>query len=233
MNLLHALAQTPLKWTLEKSTKPSKVDPSRSSPSIRLKVVPKPGVKTLEHQFLLGHSDMSIEHMLVVLLKRELPHLPVLCEWLDSKGNVPVKLAIDPKAFDYIGEPMHTALRKLADSDASVITWNSLHHMHGDDRAALWTGVAELVKSAFAARPTLTRRQLAQALRLRVLEVLEQRRFAELTDDKGREVKRLASEDYALRMMHTGCKLTDLDEWMWGWLGYIVEDVEEEETAEA
>lgn len=232
MNLLQALAPTPLTWTLEKSSKPYESNPKHTIQTLLLTVVPEPGATPLTRHFR-ADTGLSLEHMMSNLLKEQMPENEVLRQWLDSKGNVPVRLSVGEEVYEYIGEPMHTALRKLADSKASVITWNSLHHMHSDDRVALWTAAADVVKTAFAGKRPPTRRNLAKALQERVLAVLEERAYTPLKDEDGREVQRLPLEAYALRMMRTGCEMTDIDEWMWGWLGYLVEDVPAEQAAAA
>ena len=232
MNLLQALAKTPLTWTLEKSSTPYEANPKHTVQTVLVTVVPEPGAAPLTRHFRV-ETGLSTEQLVVTLLKEKLPTHPVLREWLNSKGNVPVRLTIDEAAFEYIGEPMHTALRKLADSKASVITWNALHHMHSNDRAALWTAAADVVKSAFLHKRPPTRRSLAKALQERVIEVLDDQAGKTLKDDDGREFKRKDSETFALRMMHTGCEMTDIEEWMWGWLGYVIEDVPAEEPATA
>lgn len=228
MNLLQELAKTELTWTMQKSTQPYAPNPKHTVQTILVTVVPEPGAEPLTRHYR-ADTKLSAEHMVSGLLKEKLPAHPVLREWLDSKGNVPVKLVLSEEDLKYIGSPMHTALRKLADSKQSVITWNSLHHMHPDDRVALWEAAADVVKTAFSGKNLPTRRNLAKALQERVLQVLDERRYVrELTDDEGRLVQRKDSETYALHMMHAGCELTEMDEWMWGWLGYVVEDADEE-----
>lgn len=230
MNLLQALATTPLTWTLEKSSRPYVPNPKHTIQTILVTVVPEPGAQPLTRHYR-ADTNLSTEHLISTLMKEQLPAHPVLREWLDSKGNVPVRLSVDEEVYQYIGEPMHTALRKLADSKASVITWNSLHHMASEDRVALWTAAADVVKTTLAGKKPPTRRQLATALKDRVLTVLDAQRYVTLCDDRGREVKRSREEEYALLMMHTGCEMTEMEEWMWSWLGYLVEDIETETEA--
>lgn len=228
MNLLHELSRAGATWSLQNDVQPvfpDAPDDTRRAHTLLLTVRLTAEAAPLQQHFNV-HTELTVEQMVAALLKKQARDHALLRAWLDSKGNVPVALDIPPEAFEYIGEPMHTALRKLADSKASVVTWNSLHHMHSDDRVALWVAAGEVVKKAFVDGKVPSRRNLAAALKERLLAVLDERRFAQLQDDAGRAVKRLPAEDYALLMMQTGCELTDIDEWMWGWLGYVVKDAE-------
>lgn len=231
MNLLQALAKTPLTWTLEKSSKPYEPNPQHTVDTMLLKVVPEPGATLIEKHFRVS-SNISVEHMMALLMKESLKDNDVLSDWLDSHGNVPVKLIISEENLQYIGEPMHTGLRKLADSKESIITWNALHHLHPDDRVAVWVAAAELVKSAFSREKPPTRRNLAKSLKEKVIATLESQM------DKAREKARTRktrtdAELFALLMLTMGCHLTSMEEWMWGWLGYVVEDLPMETEQEA
>jgi hypothetical protein len=238
MELLSALAKTDLTWTLEKSSRPYEPNPKHTEHTAKLTVIAAPGAEPVEMHFRCqqGYKPLSLEHMMAQLMKKHLKDHPVLREWLDSKGNVPVKLNLTDEDLQYIGQPMHTGLRKLADSKQSVITWNALHHMHSDDRVALWVAAADVVRKAFADGKTPTRRNLATALKERIIVVLEEQRYKEVTDERtNRPGKRSSQEEFAYRMFQAGVELTEMEEWMWGWLGYVVEDVttEAQEPAEA
>ena len=229
MHLFQALTDAAFTWSLENATRPLTSNPNRTQPTLLLKVVATPGAQALEMHFPI-HTEQSLEQMVVSLMKKHLPTHPLLRQWLDSRGNVAVQCLLKTdEDFDCIGVPMHTGLRKLADSKQSVITWNALHHLHSDDRVALWTAAAAVVREAFATGKTPKRRALAEALKNRIIEVSRGRRFATVNDDEGAEVKRKPLEDFALLMFNVGCEMTDMDEWMWGWLGYVLED----RTAEA
>ena len=212
MDLTLALAKTPLRWTLQAA---EEVVPGRSArPSMLLTVRPRRGVKALSRHFR-PDCGLSVEHMLAVLMKTQLPDNPVLRAWLLSRGNVPVELQLE--SLDDLAPAMHTGLRKLADSKQSIITWNALHHLHAQDRGAFWDAARQVVEAAFAARRPPTRRTLAQAL---------QQRLVELDYESGE--RRSPEEEFARRALHAGCALTGIDEWMWGWLGYVVKDREVE-----
>jgi hypothetical protein len=230
MNLLKALAETPLTWQLEKSSRPREPGSTSTLPTLLLTVVAQPGAAPLSKHFPV-YTDLSVEQMMAVLLKAQLRDNPVLVEWLASKGNEPVRLALSDDALDGIGEPMHTALRKLADSTASVLTWNALHHVHTDDRVAVWAAAASVVRDAFANNGRPTRRNLAASLKDHLITVLKSRPFEPVRDATGKAETRTPAQDFALRTLWAGCELTDMDEWMWGWLGYVVEDMPEEALA--
>ena len=223
MHLLQALAQTPLRWTVE----PVEIALTRGHSSIkaRMTVTLAPGEAPQTQDFPI-YSSLTPEGMMALVLKKIDPKNPVLLQWLETKGNSPV--ALEPDILDNVSECMHTALRKLADSKVSRITWHSLHHMHHADRVALWDGVRQVLTDAFAPGTPVTRRALAKALRDKVIAVTDECRFkTEVPDSEGEMVKRKKLEEYSLLMMYTGCELTDLEEWMWSWLGYVVTDVEQ------
>jgi hypothetical protein len=226
MNLLQALAATPLHWSLQ-STLIASDNPRRADtlvPGLALTVIPEPGAAPLVRHFHLG-TPLDVTGMLVRLMTEQMPAHPVLRAWLDSQGNVPVQL--EAYAMANVSECMHTALRKLADSPQSGITWNALHHLHAADWEALWQAVRAVLTGAFEGRsdgaPPVLRRQLAMALKEAVLATLDARRVPERPgqDDS---VRRSKLEQVSLTMLHLGCQLTELDEWMWGWLGYVLKD---------
>lgn len=222
MNLIQALADTPLRWTLE----PVETLSPRNNliPMLRMTVTPEPGAAPLVRDFRISDARTP-ESMMVLLLKEHMPKDAMLRKWLDSKGNVPVVLEQD--VIENVSECMHTALRKLADSKQSCITWNALHHMHYSDRTALWNAVRQVLTDAYAPGTPVTRRQLGTLLRDKVIAITDELRFKdEVPDDDGELVKRKKLEAFSLLMLHLGCEMTELEEWMWGWLGYVVKDAE-------
>lgn len=225
MNLIQALARTPLRWTLECAETAS----TRNSVVMRMTVIAEPGATPVTRDFALN-NDLQPEGMMSLLLKQYLPKHPVLREWLDSRGNVPVEL--ESEILDSVSECMHTALRKLADSKQSSIAWNALHHLHPSDWAALWDGVRQVLTDAYAPWKPVTRHALATALRDKVIAVTDERRFqTRVPDDEGELVERKKLQSFSLLMLHLGCELTEMNEWMWAWLGYVVKDVEASSVA--
>ncbi len=233
MNILQALASTPLTWTLTSSSRPYAPNPKHTEQTQLLTVIPVPGAAPLERHFRVD-SELSLGDMMVLLMKKHLPEHPVLRQWQDTKGQVPVRsLLTDEDSLEGIGEPIHTALRKLSQSKASVITWNALHHMHSDDRVAVWTAAADVMRAAFAQGQQPLRQDLAMQLRDKLVSVAEQRRYGKPRDQDDREEERSEVETFALLMFVTGCEMTDLDEWTWDWLGWLVEDIADEQTLAA
>jgi tRNA A37 threonylcarbamoyladenosine synthetase subunit TsaC/SUA5/YrdC len=229
MSLIRELAPYPLTWTLEKSSRPSPSNPERTQNTALLRVKETPDAQPLEMHFPAVYEMPPLEHMLAQLMKKQLPKHPALLAWLDSKGNVPVQLAMQTEDLEYIGEPVHTALRKLAHTQSSAITYTSLHRIASEDRIAIWGAVAKVVREAFDKQSPPLRRALAKAVRDEVLRVLKNRNHSVYEDDQGRivEYTRTDEQAFALNMLHAGCELTDMAEWMWGWLGYVVKDVED------
>lgn len=228
MHLIQSLARTPLRWTLEcvEVLSPR----NRAIPVMRMTVTPEPGAASLSRDFQVS-GELTPQSMMSLLLKEHLPHNPVLREYLESKGNVPVEM--EPGAMENISELMHTALRKLADSKQSNITWNALQHLHASDWTALWSAVREVLTDAFATGSPVLRRRLATALRDKVVAVTDELRHQEVPDEDGDMAKRKKLADFSLLMLNVGCELTELEEWMWGWLGYVVKDIEAPSAAAA
>ncbi len=222
MNLLRNLQSAGISWALCPSSKKMSPSSKRESPTLKLEVAGEG--RTLERHFHV-ETPLKTEQMLAVLLKEEWPDLPALREWLDSKGNVPVEL--EPSAMESIAECMHTALRKLADSKQSVITWNALHQMHYADRVAMWDALRKYLNEQFAGGSSPTRRKLAQGLKEVVISSLDEQLYVDPCNERGRTEKREPHERFALLAMSAACELTDIEEWMWGWLGYVVKDKEE------
>jgi hypothetical protein len=220
MNLIHALAPSPLSWTLEVA---ETLSPRNNKMSVmRMTVTPAPDVPPIARDFPLS-STLTPEAMLALLMKEHLPHDPMLRQWLDSKGNVSV--ALEAGILDSVSEAMHTALRKLAGSKQSSITWNALQHLHPSDWTALWDAVRQVLTEAYAPGKPVSRRQLAILLRDKVIATTDARRaMREVPDEDGEMGARKKLQGFSLTMLHLGCELTELDEWMWGWLGYVVKD---------
>jgi hypothetical protein len=226
MNLVYELARTAFSWSLANSQESYEVahkpGTMRTRATMLMTVIAEPGAVPVQHHFSVN-SPLSIEHMLAHIMKAHFKEHPVLKAWLDSKGNVPVEL--EPHALECVGEAMHTGLRKLADSKQSIITWNALHKLHPHDRVAIWETAAKVLREAFAEGKPPTRRQLAKTLQAEIQKVTDELRWDKPRDEEGVEVERKPLQDFGLQMMYAGCALTDFDEWMWGWLGYVVKDV--------
>lgn len=170
--------------------------------------------------------DYSLEQMLSSVLRRHFVRSRSYVRWLESHGNVPVELV--GGVLENIPEAVHTALRKLADSKQSVLTWNAIHKLHPFDRSHLWAAIESVLRTTMGSGVTVTRRILAQLLRDRVKEALEtSRRFDPRNSICGNSRalrSRDESETFALLVMQAGVDLTGVEEWMYGWLGYVVNE---------
>lgn len=218
MHFISALSAAGVTWTLEPSDMPHEVFPDRRLPSLKVSVVTEPGATPIFKHFRATTQE-PLESLVALTMKEHCPTHPVLQKWSASRGDVPVKLSVPVAEMAYIGEPVHTGLRKLADSASSVITWNALHLMAADDRVALWQRVGFLLQEAFSKDAAPSRRNVAERLRRGVTQFLKDRRYASLTP------ARTPEQSFALLMMTAGCEVTDFEEWMWAWLGYVVEDL--------
>lgn len=223
MSLAQSLHEAGVRWTLSCDEAPGD-GAARRRTSLLLQLTLSPGAAPVERRFPL-YNALPLDHMLSLGMRQRAADHPAYGAWLESRGNVPVRLLLKRKDLVGVGEPMHVGLRKAADSKQSIITWNALHHMHSDDRVALWSAVADLLKKSFANRQRPLRRQLAAALRDCVEAVCRaQYNKQHVSDRRGIERERSPHERFALVTFQAACALTDIDEWMWGWLAYVVED---------
>jgi len=224
MNLTRVLANTPLQWSLTVAHVPYK-DTDKTVPRQVLTVVREPGTEPITMQFL-PEARFTPDVMLAAFLAEHDRQNPALQQWRDSRGETPVE--IEPYALEDLSCAMHTGLRKLADSKQSVITWNAFHHIHSEDRSAAWSAARETLVERFAEGRPITRRALAMSVRDAITGALDAQTVKEVGDRDSRATRdgRTEAQSFALRMLVAGCELTELDEWMWGWLGYVVKDAE-------
>jgi hypothetical protein len=226
MNLLYHIDFTKFRVHLEGEETAAGTAVARSR--FRLTTQDGPSSPILESWFRTG---TPLEEMLRLAFKKHYPNHPLYLEWLERAGYAQVRFIENLKDYE-IGEIVHTALRKCADSKESVITWNAIHHMATDDVAALWAAIRAYL-DRFASAPSMERRELAEGLKKVVIECLEDRAALSLRSAGERRIERLPAEAFALRMLTVGCEMTSIEEWMYGWLGFIVEEIEEDEESEA
>lgn len=193
--------------------------------------VPAEGGPVTYEEPMQLHWDCALDAALARLMRKHLKSSPIYRAWLDGHGNVPVKLV--DGILECVPEAVHTALRKLADGPSSVLTWNAIHHLHEYDRGQLWKCIEDLLKATYEAAATQGKQVQRRALAIRLSEVvkatLEKCRYADrqaMLDEEGKPLReRSPAEKFALLTMTSGVDLTDMSEWMYGWLGYVVEDV--------
>jgi len=184
-----------------------------------------PDGRVLEHRQSF-HSELTLSQQMAVLLAKRAKDHPMLAQWYYSHGNYQVRLA--DGVLDNLGEAVHTALRKLADGKVSVITWRAIHALAPDDRGALWQAIRAYLEAAFNTSATRNRRTLATGLQEHLVKFLDNRGHEPLMVERpaGCEPRdrtnRTDAEKFALVALSAGASLTEIDEWMYGWLGYVV-----------
>lgn len=231
MNLIDELLQRGAQWSISAKTRTQKEGVLALSRYLEVSIQLSAASQDVVLSEFNIHTTLSVEQMLAATLKKHAPQHPALLLWFKSKGNVPVKLQLTKKQLDEeLGYAMHVGLRKLADSHCSVITWNALHHLHSDDRVALWDALRKTlekqIKLQREAHKPVTRRILAEVIKNEAIKVLEN-----LPGEWYKNgATRSRSEKFARSMMLGGCQITEMDEWMYGWLGYVLEDVEEDDA---
>ncbi|MCC5611028.1 hypothetical protein LC612_30830 [Nostoc sp. CHAB 5834] len=219
MNLLRELMTAGHELTTSFVEVPSKRYPDRLHMAMELRLKLAPEGTELVHHALLG-NQYSLQEMVVQLLTKEAPDHPILKAWWESKGRVPVRLVKD--ALENLGYAMTVAQRKALQGPTSCITFNSLPLMHHLDRQALWDACRQSVEDSFKSpQPFLL--DVANALQEAATGCLELRILACSNVDRSSE------QTYALQMMSLGTSMMDIQDWMYGWLAYTVEDVPQEE----
>lgn len=182
-----------------------------------------PNKKALTEDVRAFHYDL--EAMMAFLLRKQSPDNPVYRQWLsERKGQHPVRLVRG--ALQSLGECVHTALRKLADSTSSSLTWNALHRMSEEDCAAIYQAIRVTLRTQFKDKGRLPLRcDLAQSLKQSVKDAVSERTLdlARQNNERGLPRTRTPEQAYALRMFDIGVDATDASEWMYSWLGYVVE----------
>lgn len=234
MNLPFALSCAGWRFTLRSETRPLASRPEVTEHITVISAV-APGQSAPVELVRRTNGPTCLQDMLAALMEKNFASDPTFAAWRKSQGRVPVRLLLNEEGLAWVGEPMHTGLRKCADSPQSVITWNALHRVHADDRIALWGSVAQFLREKFADGRAPQRRALAQALADKVARVLDDRRHAACEMPAGApkpgegrldpQTGRTPEQEFSLSMLRQGVALTDIEEWMWAWLGFVVEDL--------
>jgi hypothetical protein len=218
MNLVSDLARMGCVWYLE-TTELQVGDGRKQSQVLRLILRPGQHGASVARLFA-SDCDLSIDEMLVATLKEHLPSHPALQAWYATKGHVPVEL--ESGALEALDGCILASLQSQVNSRQSVITWNALHLLHPDDRHAVYREIALVLRVAFSSGKAPTRFAVATVLRDALVALLQKRRR-----EAGRNlapIERDTTQEFALRMLSAGCELTGIEEWMHGWLAYIVRD---------
>ena len=134
------------------------------------------------------------------------------------QGQAPVQLAIGAK--DCFGELLHTGLRKLTNSPESGIAWNAIHCLSDEDREAMFDAVQAAVNDLFKLERQPLRRQFADRVKETADKICNELYVAHQRN----KLERTKSEVMAIKMLRIAVKATPLSDWMWAWLGYILED---------
>jgi hypothetical protein len=218
MNLVSELARMGCAWYLETTEIP--VGDGRKQSQV-LRLVLRQGKQGSPVARLFGSdSELTIDEMLVATLKEHFPAHPALQAWYAARGHVPVEL--ESGALEALDGCIRASLQSQVNSRQSVITWNSLHLLHADDMHAVYREVALVLRVAFSNERAPTRIAVATVMRDALVALLQRRRRE--AGKKVALIQRDTTQEFALRMLSAGCELTSIEEWMYGWLAYIVRD---------
>jgi hypothetical protein len=224
MNLVGELARTGAVWCLEPVDYTVHQGRRRPARVMQLRFRAGPHIHVPITKIFASDSDLSIETMLVATLREHVPSHPVLHAWYSAKGYIAVEL--EPHARDTVDGCVRAALRSQVDSKQSVLTWNALHLLHPEDASAVWDEIGLVLQAAFADGKKPLRRALAKQVSEAIVTLLQKRRRMGTPDTTTAGVLRDELQEYALLNLLAGCELTSIEEWMWGWLGFLVKDTE-------
>jgi hypothetical protein len=204
----------------------AKVREHSNSPSTAFSVkVCFPEGDPVEKSFTASRSEnQDILNLLVAVLRKESRCAALMKRWFESRGHAPVRLV--EGILENIPTAVHTALRKCTDSRHSSILWNGIHVMHRADARAFWEVIASAIKKVFAdcsEGVTPTRWVVGMALKAAVIEFLDCRHMDDLVVS-GKTLERTQEQRFVLISISAACALTEDDDWMWGWLGFVLED---------
>lgn len=221
MNIQHALTHSNIAWSM--STGITKTDRGTKYPCVAVTVTLEDGT-ALSKNFGLG-SITAIDNMLISVLRESCKDHPVLLGWYSEHGNDETKLI--KGALSNLGELLHVALRKCADSKQSVITWNAISKLHPDDWSALLKEAAAALRSLKKEHKKLTRLKIGKALKSSITACLE-RLHMESRQTRHQpgivKIERTELQRFGLLMLLSGVEMTENSEWTWGWAGYLCED---------
>lgn len=230
MNIIRELHKLGITWTIGPVV--DKIRPESLSEKLCQQVtVTFPEGEPLVKRFTIDSGEPAVRLLLIQTIRDDERVKDLMRAWFDSRGNVPVRLTPGMIEHGGVSELVHTALRKCASGPARSIVWNALHQLRSEDRIAFWSMVTKLLTDVFEARKGKTpptRRQVASALKAAVLKHFDEMSYDTFENARGRRVTREPEERFALLAMHCACEATEGDEWVWGWLGYAVQDIDGE-----
>lgn len=181
---------------------------------------------TMETLIQAERTDRDIEHLLALAMRRNMPDHPVFQTWLKSRGHEPVTIRPDLLG-ESLGECIHTALRKCVDTHESCIQYQSIHQLAGAD----WLQLLEMTRENIRALmkkveigtlPSLQRYDVGLAIKNAFADRADEVTHRE--DPKTRRpVKRADAESFALMSLTMACKITDDQDFVWGWTSYLCE----------
>lgn len=176
----------------------------------------------------LNQSDVKVDRLLALAVRDLLPDHPIRREYLNSKGNTPV--TIDPDSLgEGLGPCVHTALRKLMDSQESIIQWNAIHHLLPEDWSHALRLIREEVQAVLDKAKTKNRPPLQREVGVAIQTAMTER-FNEIfyRDDGRAERARTDIQRFALKSFGAANKLTAVEDFVFGWGGYLCQDAEKQ-----
>ena len=210
---LSFLTRHDVHWKLETRLLPG-LEPGEP-PRLRLVLaLTPPGEATVEATSAPYQELHSLDERLESLFRRQWPRHPVYQQWRELTGQLPARLA---PGFRYaeLGECLHTGLRKLTNTPASALAWQSISGIEDATWGYLVAKLAQVLRVELSV-PT-TQVKVARALRAALSQSLKE---LTLRNHEHHPVKGSLNA-YALRTLELALGMTPVDEFRSGWLGFL------------
>lgn len=226
MSLSIKLKSAGIAWCID----PVEIDvPSRRYPDVvhkgeRIRVRLTDGAAadpvTLTELFPAQYDSRDVEELLARAMRNQLPQHPAFLSWLAKMGHCPVTIRPDLLG-DGLGECLHTALRKAVDGPQSVIQWNAICNLLPED----WSQLLAMTREEIEKARVVGAASKAKALTRYAVGLAIHEAFAERVGEVSViERKRTDIQMLSLLMLEAACKLTDKQDFVWGWTAYLCEE---------
>lgn len=231
MDLLPAMRLAGIRYTISSSfaspTKPPVA--GRECTTLHVKIFFPVGEPLHQHHraSIVSTSEHDVKDLLIRTMRDDPRAADIMRKWFAHHGNVPVVLTPALAELGNFSEVIHTAMRKACQSVQANLIRKAIHDLARQDCRDFWSVCKSTILAALAdPRKPPTRRQVADQLRAAILEFFDERDVQYILAD-GKKTERNALQRLAFQTIEAGCRLTEIDDWMWGWLaeGFVLNDI--------
>lgn len=196
----------------------------------------EPGAQPVTQECFIRSEQAAreVEGALIYAMRKHFPGHPVLTAWLRARGHEAV--VVPPKLLGaQLGECLHVALRKSCEGPQSNIIWNAICHMLPAD----WSHVLQLIREevqlamaevASSNKRVLTYHCVGTAIQHALVERLVEVRNRD-EGEPGKGVMRTDLQAFALLSFAQAARLTEQQEFVWGWTAYLCQEADRQQPA--